>query len=258
MDFCATERIQVKAPAVDIRNVGFSFRADKSSAPRVIFEGFSLRVDSGSSLVIMGCSGVGKSTLAGLMTRRLVPHSGTVEYASVIQRPYDVTFVDQTPMNNVFPWQSVRDNIEYPLRKLLWSARQRGDRVSRLIELFRLGGVMHSFPARLSGGELQRLALARQLSWQPRIAVLDEVFTALDVETRACCVAALKTIVKEEQTTIVMITHSVSDAISMADRCIVLGGRPASAVCDFTVQNGNISEGVFTQTLRRAICDGYI
>jgi NitT/TauT family transport system ATP-binding protein len=247
-----------KCPCLDLQRVGFSFARFGDPAAQPIFDGFSLSVETGSAVAIMGSSGVGKSTLAALMARKLTPQSGTIDYCSSVHLPYDVTYVDQSPMNSVFPWQTVSGNIEYPLRKLKWPAKRIKERVSKLVESFRLTSLLHSFPARLSGGELQRLALARHLSWQPRIMILDEVFTALDIETRTCSVAALKAIVREENTTVVMVTHNVSDALSLADRCIILGGRPAVAVYDFPVEDGNISEAVFRQTLRRAIRDGYI
>lgn len=223
--------------AVALDDVCFSFPARNGSAETLILERFSLRVERASTLVLMGPSGVGKSTLGRLIARAVRPQAGRIRYSGTIRSRSDVALVDQHPMNTVFPWQTVSGNLDYPLRKLGWTRPDRMARVESLLARFRLVRLCESYPAALSGGELQRLSLARSLSWRPRFAILDEALGALDIATRAHVLMALRTIIAEDGITAVVITHSISDALDLGDRCVVLGNRPARIVADFDTRS---------------------
>ena len=239
-------------------NIRFSFPSANGSPAKEIFEGFRLRVQSRSTLVVMGASGVGKSTLGRLIARGQEPPAGRIRYPCTVRRSWDIACVDQYPMNTVFPWQTVSRNIEYPLRKLGWTRTDRSERVRRLLSGFCLTQLGSAYPAHLSGGELQRLALARSFSWGPKLVILDEALTALDVGTRADVIGSLRTIVAEDGTTVILITHSISDALALGERCIVLGGRPARIVTDFQIQPQTLTAPVLQKALLEAIRDGHL
>lgn len=223
--------------ALELEGVGFSYPV-RSNSNGHLFESFSLTVQQGSILAIMGASGVGKSTLGRMMAGILSPQKGTVTRSPQFKNNCDVVYIDQHPMNSVFPWQSVRRNIEYPLQKLGWDRSKTGDRRSYLISLFRLDGLGDSFPANLSGGELQRLALARGLSWRPELVILDEPFSALDGKVKAEIISALHELAARDRITLVLITHNVSDALALGMRCIVIGKRPVQIISDLEFRAG--------------------
>jgi NitT/TauT family transport system ATP-binding protein len=203
-----------------------------------LYQNFSLQVESGCILAIMGPSGSGKSTLAKLMAGIIPPHQGTVRWAERYKNPSDIVYVDQHPMNSVFPWQTVRMNLKYPLRKLGWPAAARRERLCYLITLFRLAGLLEAYPANLSGGELQRLALARGLSWRPELVILDEPFSALDGKVKAEISSALHELAQKDRMTLVLITHNIRDALALATRCIVIGQHPVQVTSDLEFRTG--------------------
>jgi ABC-type nitrate/sulfonate/bicarbonate transport system ATPase subunit len=224
--------------ALELENIDFSYpdRSDGLDGP--LYQGFSLSVEQGSILAIMGTSGAGKSTLGRIMAGLLTPRSGVVRRSADFCRPSDLVYVDQDPMNGVFPWQTVVENVRYPLERLRWEGWRRRDRVCYLMNLFRLGALANAHPANLSGGELQRLALARCLSWQPKLVILDEPFTALDGRVKADITCALHELALGDRLTLVLITHNVSDALALGMRCVVLAKRPVGVVSDLAYRSG--------------------
>jgi NitT/TauT family transport system ATP-binding protein len=183
----------------------------------------------------MGESGSGKSTLAKLLVKDYPLTAGTILWREDFSPPHEVIYTDQHPLNSVFPWQSVRENIEWPLRSRNWSLTERKSRVERLLELFGLANRAAAFPKAISGGELQRLAIARCISWRPRCLILDESLSALDRNTRAEIINALRTIKDEDGMTIILITHYLTDVMAFANRCVALGERPVRVLGDFPI-----------------------
>lgn len=226
-----------------VRDLRFSFPHSRNGDAGFLFDGLCLSVAAGTTLVVMGASGVGKSTLGALIAGYLTPHGGTLEYSENIRGGRAIAYVDQAPLNVVFPWQTVADNIAYPLRKLGWPAAAREARVRHLLDAFLLTDLASAFPSRLSGGEQQRLALARSVSWQPRLIVVDEAFSGLDVATRPAVLEAFQTCARDVRSTVVMITHSISDALTLGDQCVILDGRPVDVVenVDLRAQRAGIS-----------------
>lgn len=210
--------------ALEVRDVYFRYERNHDSDP--LFRGFSLSILKGTVVAVMGPSGSGKSTLGRMIAQMLQPQNGSVSWAEDFTRRNDLVYIDQQAMNCVFPWQRVRRNIEYPLRKLKWRSGEVSQRADQMLNLFKLDHLAEAFPANLSGGELQRLSVARVLAWKPRCAVLDESFSALDARTKEEILIAVRRLADTEKMTMVLITHNLGDALAVADRCVLVGRRP--------------------------------
>ena len=221
--------------AVELKKIAFSYSAGESRNGLPLYEDFSLSVRQNSIVTVMGASGLGKSTLGKLIAGLAQPVKGNIAWSSAFKNKSDVVYVDQQPMNSVFPWQNVERNIEYPLKKLRWNKDDIRKRKKHLLEVFHLDSLANSFPAQLSGGELQRLALARCLSWRPQLLVLDESFSALDRKTKEDIFRSVHKLALEDQLTVIIITHNLSDALALSTRCIVLDGRPVKLVADIEI-----------------------
>lgn len=220
--------------AMCLSNIGFSF-GPPGETDGPLLETFSLRVALRESVALMGASGLGKSTLGMLLGGLLQPQTGAIERHASLGRPRDVVYLDQDPLNTLFPWQTARENVEYPLRRLGSTASEARRRADELLAVLGLSRRADAFPRSLSGGERQRLALARVLGWGPGLLVLDESFSALDVGTRADAIDIVRDACAEQSITLVIITHSVADVMALATRCVVLGSRPLQVVADLAI-----------------------
>lgn len=222
----------MSAPRVGLHDVSFKYPTSETTPGSGLFENFSLDIGSHGIVAVMGASGSGKSTLGKLLAGLLAPQSGHVSLPAPFTTHAARVYVDQNPLNSVFPWQSVHRNVSYPLDKLRWSRGAREERTEALLEIFGLSRLRAVFPANLSGGELQRLALARAISWRPRLMVLDETLGNLDHRTRREIITSLRELVSIDDMMIVAITHNFSDVLALGARCVVLGARPVQILMD--------------------------
>jgi len=250
--------------AMKVQDIVFAYPARSDSGNGQLYAGFSLMVGLGSILAFMGPSGSGKSTLGRIMAGIQTPQAGEVRWSSQFANRWDVVYVDQHAINSVFPWQTVAENVKYPMKKLGWDRARRTERICYLMSLFRLGALADAYPASLSGGELQRLALARCLSWKPQLVILDEPFAALDRKVKSEIIAGLQELVSRDQMTVVLITHNVSDALALGTRCVVIGQRPVRIISDlefrtaFPRQAGTPDYNAMQQALISGIRDGLV
>ena len=194
-----------------------------------LYRDFTLPIAEGARIALMGPTGTGKSTLARLIARQVLPDAGCVQWQQGLA-VRDVGYLDQDPMNGLWPWQRVSANIEFPLTRLGWSGPQLRSRVDEMLELVGLTHRARAFPLQLSGGERQRAALARHLSWKPRLLILDESFSALDAVTRRHVIENVRIQAMRQATTILFVTHDLLDAQHLCTRAMVLGGAPAVVV----------------------------
>jgi NitT/TauT family transport system ATP-binding protein len=201
-----------------------------------VLDSLDLRVPGGGIAAIVGPSGSGKSTLLRLIAGLLAPDHGTVKVGARRVNGPDpsVGLVFQEP--RLLPWRTAVENVAYPLEL---AGRPRTDRLARardLMALVGLDGFESAYPAQLSGGMAQRVGVARALVLEPRVLLLDEPFGALDALTRDHLDAEVLRLWERLGTTILLVTHSIPEAVYLADRVVVLSARPGRIVADVSVE----------------------
>lgn len=190
----------------------------------------SLDIESGSITVLLGRSGCGKSTLLGLAGGLLSPDSGTILHDGycLTEAASDIAIVFQ--QNNLFPWMSAADNLVLALRNLGRKPAQAREAALQLLSDVGLKAFADFKPAQLSGGMRQRVALARALATSPRLLMLDEPFSALDMQTRRLMQGYLLQVWERTRSTVLMVTHDFDEALALADRIVLIGAQPAGHV----------------------------
>jgi NitT/TauT family transport system ATP-binding protein len=201
----------------------------------VALEDLSLRVAQGSLVCVVGPNGSGKSTLLRIVDGLITADAGTVAVNSAPVAGPDprVGLVFQEP--RLLPWRTVMDNVTLPLALAGWNEERRVERGTQLIEQLGLDGFERAYPAQLSGGLAQRAGIARALALEPDVLLMDEPFSALDALTRDRLDEWLLTLWRRTQSTILLVTHSISEAVFLADRVVVLSSRPGRVVADIAV-----------------------
>ena len=215
--------------SVRLEDVGISFPA--TAGPLEALRGLSLDIPAGSLTVIIGPNGCGKSTLLRVIAGLLQPAAGRVlvgEGAAAKPRAGDrrVGLAFQQP--RLLPWLSTLDNVALPLTLAGATAAEAGQRAHAALKRVGLADAAGLRPAQLSGGMAQRAGLARALISDPPILLLDEPFSALDALTREGFDGELQRLWMDQPRTVVLVTHSVGEAVRMADRIVVMTARPGS------------------------------
>ncbi|GIF18247.1 NitT/TauT family transport system ATP-binding protein [Actinoplanes tereljensis] len=209
---------------ISIDGVSQTFKG--KSGPVEAIRDISLTIGEGEFLTVIGRSGCGKSTLLRMVAGLLKPTKGEVRVAGeVVREPRrDVAMVFQKPA--LLPWRSVEDNIMLPVE--IFGRRKADHRaqVDRLLETTGLTAFRKRLPHELSGGMQQRVSLCRALIQNPKVMLMDEPFSALDALTREELAVELQRIHMDLGTTIVFVTHSIQEAVLLADRVAVLSSRP--------------------------------
>ena len=212
--------------AVRIDGVGKVFQA--AGARVEALAEIDLTVRRGEFVALIGPSGCGKSTLLRLIADLLEPTSGTIE---VNGKPATRARADQDygmafQQSGLFEWRTVERNIELPLELKGWDRARRRQRSAEMLDLVKLGDFAKSMPWQLSGGMQQRVAIARALAAHPALLLMDEPFGALDEMTREHMQTELLRICNETGNTVVFVTHSIPEAVFLADRVVVMSPRP--------------------------------
>ncbi len=219
--------------AEDIR---VSFPAAVSGAsPTIGLDGLSLDVAGGEIVTLIGPTGCGKSTFLRVAAGLLRPDHGTITLDGVAVTAPDprIGLVFQEP--RLLPWRSVAANVTYPLELAGWPRAKRAVRLAELLHLVGLEGAAGLRPVQLSGGMRQRAAIARALALGPEVLLLDEPFSALDALTRERFNLELLRLQEETATTVVIVTHSIPEAILVADRVLVMTPRPGRVAAEVPI-----------------------
>lgn len=198
----------------DVKLIYHTKRGETTATEHLTFS-----VTEGEFVAIIGPSGCGKSTLLSLAAGLLKPSEGTVE------KNGSIGYMLQK--DELFSWRTIEKNICLPLEVKKINTPENRRRACALAEKYGLGEFLQSYPSQLSGGMRQRAALIRTLASAPDILLLDEPFSALDYQTRLNVAKDVSDIIRNEDKTALLITHDISEAISLADRVLVLTKRPA-------------------------------
>ncbi len=193
-----------------------------------VLQNVSLTIPAGAFVALVGPSGVGKSTLLRLLGGLLTPTSGQVLLQGQPPRLHPAPIGIVFQRGGLMPWRTVWENVRLPLELQSGNGRFSASRVQELINLVGLQGSEQAYPAQLSGGMAQRVAIARALVHQPALLLLDEPFGALDALTRERMALELLRIWHVMPVTVFMVTHSIAEAVLLADQVLVMGGAPAN------------------------------
>jgi len=209
---------------VTIAGVTKTFKSGNVTA----LENIDLELEAGEFVSLIGPSGCGKSTLLRLIGDLVEPTAGRVTvngktaHQARLDRDYGVVFQDSV----LFDWRTVSKNIALPLELLGWDRDRRRERVRKMLELVELTGFENHHPWQLSGGMQQRVSIARALSFEPALLLMDEPFGALDEMTRERLNLELLAIWQQLRSTVVFVTHSISEAVFLSSRVVVMSPRP--------------------------------
>ncbi len=220
--------------AIELRDISHAFPVDGGRLS--VLEGLGLSVPSGEVVCVVGPNGCGKSTLLRVIAGLITPTDGTVAvYGQVASGPDErVGLVFQEP--RLLPWRRLLANVAYPLELGGVARDEREQRARDAIERLGLTGFEEAYPDELSGGMAQRAGIARSIVDGPGVLLLDEPFSALDALTREQLDVELLHVWQERRPTIVLVTHSIPEAVLVADRVLVMSPRPGRVVADIRVE----------------------
>ena len=223
---------------IHLRGASFVYQAPDGEVEAL--RRVDMDVTPGEFCSVVGPSGCGKSTLLSVISGLERLTSGTLEVdGAPISGPSDkIGFMPQR--DQLFPWRTIRDNVTLGLTVTGKRTAQNLAYADALLERYGLSAFAQKRPFQLSGGMRQRCALIRTMATNPKILLLDEPFSALDFQTRLAVSSDISRIIRQEQKTALLVTHDISEAISLSDRVFVLSARPAVVknVHDLTALQG--------------------
>jgi NitT/TauT family transport system ATP-binding protein len=229
------------ANVVEIGGVSKAFRTGVTA-----LQDIALEIKAGEFVSLIGPSGCGKSTLLRIVGDLIQPSSGSVvvngksAHQARLDHDYGIVFQDAV----LYDWRTVARNVSLPLEMLRWDRARRRARVAEMLELVELTGFESSRPWQLSGGMQQRVSIARALSFDPALLLMDEPFGALDEMTRERLNMELLRIWERAGSTIVFVTHSIPEAVFLSTRVVVMSARPGriAAIVDVDLKQPRTTE----------------
>jgi NitT/TauT family transport system ATP-binding protein len=249
---------EVARPIIEIKGVSKTYRTRDGEVPSL--RPIDFTIADGEFVVVVGPSGCGKTTLLKMIAGLLPPSSGEICIEGhTITKPHGgVGIVFQTAM--LLPWRSVFRNVMMPIEVKNLPRQVYEKRAMALLKMVGLEGFEHKYPWQLSGGMQQRASICRALVHDPKTVLMDEPFGALDAMTRERMNVELQRIQRETRKTVLLITHSIPEAVFLADRILVMTDRPGSIAAVYDVPLARprsldvLADPVFvelTQTIRR-------
>jgi len=219
----------LSAYKIQIENITRTFSQKGRGKERfTALKDFSLNVEDGELVTIVGPSGCGKSTLLDLLVGLSRPDTGSI---AIDGKPITGPALDRGIVMQgyaLFPWRTVRRNIEFGLEIKKIPKAERRDLAEHYIDLVDLKGFENHYPYELSGGMQQRVAIARALAFDPEVLFMDEPFAAVDAQTRETMQDELLSIWQKTRKTVVFVTHSIEEAVGLADRVAVMSKSPGT------------------------------
>jgi NitT/TauT family transport system ATP-binding protein len=222
--------------AIECDGVSLTYSA-KSGVPVEALQRVGFRVEPRRVTAIIGPSGCGKSTLLLTIRGLLAPSAGKIRFVDVgtgaeTAAPRMATVWQDF---NLFPWRTVLDNVGFGLEIRGMARAERAQRARRSLAQVDLAGFETKYPRQFSGGMRQRVGLARALVMEPEILLLDEPFGALDAQTRLVLQEQLARLVEQSGTTAILVTHSIEEAVLLADKILVMTARPGRIAAEIMV-----------------------
>ena len=211
---------------LELKNIHYTYHTLDGETPALTDISFSL--NKGEFVAIVGPSGCGKSTLLSLIAGLITPEKGLIKINGKYLRESTTNIGYMLQHDELFEWRTIYHNVLLGLEvRHMLSAKTKA-RAHELLDIYGLKSFENSHPSELSGGMRQRAALIRTLVLEPDILLLDEPFSALDYQTRLTVGDDIGQIIRQEGKSALLVTHDLSEAVSLADRVIILSGRPAS------------------------------
>ncbi len=225
------------AVVLDARDIALSYHRANTTRDTVLGS-FSLRLRAGEIVAVLGPSGVGKSSLLRVLAGLQAPDRGQVHvHGHALRGPHPrLSFIFQDPC--LLPWLNLEENVGFGLdfrHQPDITREEKRARVGAAVAEVGLEAATGAYPAELSGGMAQRVALARGIARRPEILLLDEPFSALDEITRSEMQALLRTIIARHGAAAILVTHDIDEALILADRLLLIGGRPARLVSEWEI-----------------------
>jgi NitT/TauT family transport system ATP-binding protein len=214
------------APLLSVQGLQKIYQGAKGPVEAV--RNLSFDISAGELVCLVGPSGAGKTTLLRCIAGLLTPTSGRVVLAgkTVTEPPKAMAVVFQEYGRSLFPWMTVRENVELPLKHQIRDNNKRAELVSEALLAVGLSKVPDSYPWQLSGGMQQRVAIARAVAYRPQLMLMDEPFAAVDAQTRADLEDLIRGIWKRFGVTILFITHDIDESVYLGQRVLILSSSP--------------------------------
>jgi NitT/TauT family transport system ATP-binding protein len=219
---------------IEIQNVSKTFAKGNDLVEAI--RDVDLTVGAREIVAIIGPSGCGKSTLLNMIAGLYAPTRGRIVYRGAPVADVNTSVGYMTQKDNLLPWRSVRDNVAFPLELAGVEKSERAARADQVIAHVGLEGFAHRYPHELSGGMRKRACLARMLLYGAETALLDEPFAALDAQLKLSMHDLLLKLAAETGQTIVLVTHDLMEAVTLADRVLVCTRRPASVALEQRIE----------------------
>lgn len=225
---------------LELDSVSFAYHTEKEETQAL--NQISFHINEGEFVSIVGPSGCGKSTLLSLIAGLMKPEEGRIllKGSPIEENLCSIGYMLQK--DQLFSWRNVRQNALLGLEIQKKKTKEHVKRVDEMMEMYGLGDFKEVRPSQLSGGMRQRAALIRTLALEPELLLLDEPFSALDYQTRLNVADDIGKIIRKEGKTAVLVTHDLSEAISLGDRVLVLGKAPAVIKRDVTIHFKDLAE----------------